>query len=118
MLEDTDINPNLSLLGGLTKVKVSIQGQPTEVFYEKRCSYKFRKFTGKHLWKHQAFRPAALLRKTPTQVFPCEICKTFMNTYFVKDLQPTPSESEEEWENVNVEWGAFSISEDNFDKNL
>ena len=41
-----------------------------------------------------------------------------MNTYFVKDLQPTPSESEEEWENVNVEWGVFSISEDNFDKNL
>ena len=47
----------------------------------------FANFTGKHLcWsffftKLQAFRPATLLKETPTQVFSCEICEIHKNTY-------------------------------------
>ena len=29
---------------------LAFQKQPLEVLYEKRCYWKFRKFTGKHLW--------------------------------------------------------------------
>ena len=29
---------------------LAFQKQPPEVFYEKRCAWKFPKFTGKHLW--------------------------------------------------------------------
>ena len=52
----------------------------------------FANFTGKHLcWslfftKLQAFRPATLLKKTPTQVFSCEIWEILKNTYFEKHL--------------------------------
>ena len=37
-------------------------------------------------------RPATLLgRETPTQLFSCEICKSFMNTFFCRALPvPTP----------------------------
>ena len=34
----------------------------------------------------QAFRPVTLF---PTQVFPCEICETFKNTYFEEHLRTT-----------------------------
>ena len=34
------------------------------------------------LIKLQVFRPATLLKKTPTQVFSCEICEIFKNTFF------------------------------------
>ena len=40
--------------------------------------------------KLQAFRPANLLKKTPTQVFSCEIWKILKNTYFEEHLQ-TPA---------------------------
>ena len=32
-------------------------------------------------------RPATLLKKIPTQVFSCEFCEIFKNTYFVEHLQ-------------------------------
>ena len=32
-------------------------------------------------------RPATLLKETPTQVFSCEICEFFRNTYFEEHLQ-------------------------------
>ena len=43
--------------------------------------------TGKQLWwspfhnKVAAFKPATLLQKTPTQVFSCESCENFKNTF-------------------------------------
>ena len=67
----------------------------------RRCSVdkgvlkNFAIFTGKHLsWslfliKFRAFRPATLLKETPTQVFSCKICETFKNTYFEKHLRTT-----------------------------
>ena len=56
---------------------------------QNRCSWIIHKFTGKNLcWslfliKLQFWEPATLLlKKTPAQVFPCEICKLFKNNYF------------------------------------
>ena len=37
-----------------------------------------------HSFSFQAFRPATLLKETPTQVFSCEICEIFQNTFFYK----------------------------------
>ena len=39
------------------------------------------------LIKLLAFRPATLLKKTPIQVFSCEYCEIFQNTYFEKHLR-------------------------------
>ena len=36
-------------------------------------------------------RPATLLKETPTQVFLCEICEFFRNTYFEEHLQTAAS---------------------------
>ena len=54
----------------------------------------FAKFTGKHLWRSLVFnkiagmRPVALLNKeTSTQVFCCEFCKIFKNTFFIEPLR-------------------------------
>ena len=54
-------------------------------------------FTGIHLRRNlfliklQAFRPATLLKETPTQVISCEHCEIFKNTYFEKHLRTTAS---------------------------
>ena len=51
------------------------------------------KFIGKHLCgslslnQVAGLRPATLLKKIPTQVFSCEFCEIFKNTYFVEHLQ-------------------------------
>ena len=66
-----------------------------------RCSVQkavlknFTIFTGIHLCrslfliKLQVFRPATLLKETPTQVFFCEYCEIFKSTYFEKHLRTT-----------------------------
>ena len=66
-----------------------------------RCSVKkdvpknFENFKGKHLcWgifliKWQALSPATLLKRDSTQVFSCEICEIFKNTYFKEHLRMT-----------------------------
>ena len=52
----------------------------------------FGNITGKHLcWSLflttlQVFRPAALLKKTPTQVFSCEMWEILKDTYFEEHL--------------------------------
>ena len=62
---------------------IKLQKQTPEAFCEKRCSYKFRKFTGKHLrWslfliKWEAFWSAALLKETLAQALTCEYSKKF-----------------------------------------
>ena len=47
--------------------------------------------TGKHLcWSLfliKAYGPATLLKETSTQVFSCESCKIFKNTFFTEQLQ-------------------------------
>ena len=37
--------------------------------------------------KLQTFMPATLLKRDPTQVFPCEYCKIFNTTFFEKHMQ-------------------------------
>ena len=55
------------------------------------CS-RFAIFTGKRLcwslfWiKLQDFWPATLLKKTPTQVFFCEYCEIFKNSFFYRTI--------------------------------
>ena len=59
----------------------------SQIFFKVGVLKNFTDFTGKHLcWsvfliKLKAFRPATLLKKTPTQVLCCEICETYKNTY-------------------------------------
>ena len=61
----------------------------------RRCSVKiallknFERFTGKHL-------PSGLqvyYKETPTQVFSCEYCEIFQNSYFEEHMQTTASDS-------------------------
>ena len=53
----------------------------------------FANFTEKHLcWslfliKLQAFRPVTLLKRKPNQVFSCEICEMFKNTFFTEHIR-------------------------------
>ena len=73
---------------------------------QRRCSTKkavlknFAMFTRKHLlWslfliKVQTFRPANLLKWTPTQTFCCEYCEIFKSTYFKKHLWTAASMSQ------------------------
>ena len=50
-----------------------VQKHPREVFYNKRCSLKFREIHRK-TWNF-------IKKKTLAQVFSCEFCKTFKNTF-------------------------------------
>ena len=65
-----------------------LQKPPQDVFCKKRC---FENFTGNHLcWKLFLIKFFTSLRacnfnkkkqETPTQLFSCEICEMFQNTY-------------------------------------
>ena len=79
---------------------ILMQKQPPEVFCKKVVLKNFADFTGKHpfssffLIKLQAWRPATLLKKTPAQIFSCEICRIFKNTYFQEHLQTAASDDD------------------------
>ena len=69
--------------------------QPPEVFFEKRCSKKFRKIHGKHLCQNLFFNKVAGLKpeacnfikkETLAQAFSCEFCKISKNTFFIELL--------------------------------
>ena len=56
------------------------------MFCEKGVLENFAKFTGKRL-RQSLPRPAALLKKeTLAQVFSCEFCGIFKNTFFTENL--------------------------------
>ena len=82
------------------------------MFYKKAILKTFAIITGKYLcWsvflkKLQALRPTTLLNKTPTQVFYCDYCETFKNTYFEEHLRTAASESLflEEYCHTTVAW--------------
>ena len=74
------------------------QKQPPEVFCKKSVLKKLRKFHRKTpVWKSlfnkfAGLQPCIFIKKeTPTQVFSCEICETFTNTYFEEHLRTTAS---------------------------
>ena len=64
---------------------------------EKGVLKNFTKFTGKHLYPSLFFkkvgglRPTTLLKKTLAQVFSCEFCEIFNNTFFTRHLWTTAS---------------------------
>ena len=58
-----------------------------EVFCKKGILKNFTKFTGKHLCQSLFFNKAAgnfIKKETLAQVFSCEFCKIFKNTYFYR----------------------------------
>ena len=64
---------------------IAYQKHPSEVFRKKDVLKNLANFTGKHLYR------SLFLIKTLTQVFSCEICKNFKNTYFEKHMRATVS---------------------------
>ena len=56
------------------------------MFYKKGVLRNFTKFTGKHLYLFLIKLPATLLKKTLAQVFSCEFCGIFKNTFFTEHL--------------------------------
>ena len=58
--------------------------QSPEVFYKKTVLKSFSTFTGKH--HHYQ-------KETPTQVFSCEYCEIFRNTYFEEYLRTAAFEN-------------------------
>ena len=49
----------------------------------------FAKFTGKHLYKHQACN--FINKETLAQMFSCEFCEIFKSTFFIEHLQTIAS---------------------------
>ena len=69
--------------------KSSLYDQPRNVFYEKRILKNFSKLKGKHLC--QSIINATLLKETLVQVFSCEFCEIFKNTFFTEHFRTTAS---------------------------
>ena len=75
------------------KVNLSNKKQTPEVFYKKGFCKNFAKFTGKRLCQSLFFnkvaglRPTTLLTETLAQMFSCEICKIFKNSFFTEHLR-------------------------------
>ena len=76
---------------------VEIQKQSPEVFYEKRYFRNFAKFAGNNcarvsfLIKLQAQACNFIKKETLAQVFSCEFCKIFKNTFFTEHILATAS---------------------------
>ena len=73
------------------------QKQPLEILCKRGVYKSFANFTGKHLCrsliliKLQFWGLTALLKKTPTQTFSCEVCEIFENNHFEEHLWATTS---------------------------
>ena len=73
------------------------QKQPPEVFYIKGCSLKkITKFTRKQLCQSLYFNK---FKETLPQVFSCEFCEIFKNTFFTEHLQMTQTTASETFKN-------------------
>ena len=75
------------------------QKQSPGVLYKTSVLKNFAKFIGKHLCRSLFFnkvadlKPATLLKKeTPTQVFSCEFCEIFKNTFPTEHFQAAASD--------------------------
>ena len=68
----------------------SVRSSRPEELYKKGVLRNFAKFTGKQLCrsfflnKVADLRPATLLKRTVAQVFSCEFCEIYKNTFFHK----------------------------------
>ena len=61
-----------------------MRSSQSDVFCEKGVLKKFIKFTVKHLCQSLSFNKVFYKKETLAQVFSCEYCKIFNNTYFIK----------------------------------
>ena len=88
-------NPEFRLFGKLRILKFSKSKRCRSS--HRRCSIKidvlknFANFTGKHLCQSLFFNKVAGL-KIVAQVFSCEVCRNFPNTFFAENLRKTTSE--------------------------
>ena len=71
----------------------SLQKQPPELFYKKGAFRNLAKFTGKHLCQRlDSFNKVArqacnfINKESLAQVFSCEFCEIFKNTFFKEHL--------------------------------
>ena len=67
------------------------QKQPPEVFYKKGILKNFAKFTEKDLRQSLFFNKVAgysfIKKETIAQMFSCEFCEIFKNTFFTEHLR-------------------------------
>ena len=65
------------------------QKQPPEMFCKKGVLKSLAIFTGEHLCRRLLLikLQACVRKETPTQVFSCEYCEIFKNTYFEEHLR-------------------------------
>ena len=66
--------------------------QSPETFYKKGVLQNFIKLTEKHMYISESLQ--IYQKAAPTQVFSCEICEIFKNTYFEEHVRTTSSVSE------------------------
>ena len=64
--------------------------QPSHVIYKKSVLKNFSKFTRKHLCQGFFFNKVACL----AQVFSCEFCEIFKETFFIEHLRATASKTQ------------------------
>ena len=82
---DVSSSPNLSPLFVIVFWGETNRSSLSQMFFKIGVLKNFANFIGKQCWsifltKLHAWRPATLLKETPTQVFYCEICEIFKNT--------------------------------------
>ena len=71
----------------------TIRSSHSQMFFKIGALENFAIFKGKQLCrsifliKLQVWRPATLLKRDSTQVFSCEYCEIFKNTFFTEHLQ-------------------------------
>ena len=76
----------------LLLTRASFRSSHLELFYQKGVPRNFAKLTGKHLCqsllsvKLQAQACNFIKKETLAQVFSCEFCESFQNTFFMKHL--------------------------------
>ena len=73
---------NVLILLKLYGTAEHLQKQPPEVLHKKACSKQFCNFYRKTPESLQLYQ-----KQTPTQVFSCEYCEIFTNTYFEEHLR-------------------------------
>ena len=92
----------MSFLGSIGSVMTGSRSSYRRCSVKKYVLRNFAKFTRKHLCQSLFFnkvaglRPVTFLKKeTLAQVFSCEFCKIFKNTFFTKHLRTTASMAQE-----------------------
>ena len=77
------------------RLNASYGSSRAEVFCKKGVPRNFTKFAGKHMCQNLFFNKAEtcnfIKNETLVQVFSCEFCETFKNTFFAEHLRATAS---------------------------